>query len=74
MAVIQTDPKEAREFIMQNYGMAGVVGFILLWLIILYVFYKFNFVEKIAFGSAAQDFSCLLGDFRGYGLVLPPYF
>jgi heptose-I-phosphate ethanolaminephosphotransferase len=47
MAVIQTDPKEAREFIMQNYGMAGVVAFILLWLIILYVFYKFNFVEKL---------------------------
>ena len=40
--VLQTNPAEAREFILLNFGYTGVVSFLLFWLVILLVFYSLN--------------------------------
>ena len=46
MAVIQTDPHEAREFILLNYGYTGVLSLCLFWLVVLYIFYHLNYITK----------------------------
>ena len=46
MAVLQTNPNEAREFILQNFGLTGILSFSLFWLLIFYAFYKLNFLRQ----------------------------
>lgn len=47
MAALQTNPNEAKEFIMQNFGSTGILSFLLLWLLIFYVFYRLNLLKQL---------------------------
>ena len=48
MAVIQTNPAEAREFILQNFGLPGVALFALFWLVLLFLMYRLNLKPVLA--------------------------
>lgn len=46
MAVLQTNPAEAREYILQNVGYTGVLSFVLFWIVLYYIFYLLNRLQQ----------------------------
>ena len=42
MAILQTNPAEAREFVLLNFGYTGILIFVLFWLVIFLIFSRLN--------------------------------